>query len=159
MATQNISSGGQFPKPSYNSGYGSTGYDALNQSAQDYNKSGYPGVGQINSGVGQQSKGQNVSNQQLTGTGTDLNSSMYGKSHAALNKVNVSLIESVNCQLIILIVFTFNFSHMKSSLTILVLHLLVHLIYPVHKTLELPQHKHMVLNIYSFRRCQLLIII
>lgn len=85
MATANASSGAQFPKPSYNSGYGSTGYDTLSQSTQDYNKSAYPGSG------GQQSKGQNVSNTPQSGTGSDITSSMYGKSHAALNKVNVSL--------------------------------------------------------------------
>lgn len=86
MATANASSGAQFPKPSYNSGYGSTGYDALSQSAQDYSKGAYPGTG-----VGQQSKGQSVSNPPPTATGSDITSSMYGKSHVALNKVNVSL--------------------------------------------------------------------
>lgn len=85
MATANASSGAQFPKPAYNSGYGSAGYDALSQSAQDYTKSAYPGTG-----VGQQSKGQNVSNPPPTATGSDITSSMYGKSHVALNKVNVS---------------------------------------------------------------------
>lgn len=82
MATANATSGGQFPKPSYNSGYGSTGYDTLSQTTQDYNKGGYPGTGQ-------QSKGQTVSNPQPAGTGSDITSSMYGKSHVALNKVNV----------------------------------------------------------------------
>lgn len=81
----NASSNAQFPKPSYNSAYGSTGYDTLGQSAQDYNKSAYPGSGN------QQSKGQNVSNPPPSGTASDISSSMYGnKSHAALNKVNVS---------------------------------------------------------------------
>lgn len=84
MPTANASSGGQFPKPSYNSGYGSTAYDALGQNTQDYSKGAYPGTG-----VGQQSKGQNVTNPP-TGTGSDITSSMYGKSHVALNKVNVS---------------------------------------------------------------------
>lgn len=84
MPTANASSGGQFPKPSYNSGYGSTAYDTLGQNTQDYSKGAYPGTG-----VGQQSKGQNVTNPP-TGTGSDITSSMYGKSHVALNKVNVS---------------------------------------------------------------------
>lgn len=86
MAATNASSGAQFPKPSYNSGYGSTaGYDTLNQSTQDYNKGAYPGTG-----VGQQSKGQNVTNAPPSGSGSDISSSMYGKSHVTLNKVNVS---------------------------------------------------------------------
>jgi hypothetical protein len=89
MATANATSGGQFAKPSYNSGYGSTGYDALSQSAQDYNKTVYAGAG-----VGQQSKGQSVSNQQSSGSGSDIASSMYGKSHVALNKVNVSIVST-----------------------------------------------------------------
>lgn len=87
MATANATSGGQFPKPSYSSGYGSSSYDSLNQSAQDYSKSGYQsgGVGQ------QQSKGgQSVNSQQQSSSGSDISSSMYSKSHAALNKVNVS---------------------------------------------------------------------
>lgn len=86
MAAANASSGAQFAKPTYNnSGYGSTGYDTLSQSAQDYSKNAYAGSG------GQQSKGQNVSNPPPSGTGSDISSSMYGnKSHAALNKVNVS---------------------------------------------------------------------
>uniref|UniRef100_A0A336K4P2 Protein lingerer n=1 Tax=Culicoides sonorensis TaxID=179676 RepID=A0A336K4P2_CULSO len=83
VATPNATSGGQFPKPSYNSGYGSTSYDTLNQTTQDYNKTPY-----ASSGVGQQSKGQTVSNPQTGGTGSDITSSMYGKSHGALNKVN-----------------------------------------------------------------------
>ncbi|KAJ6643228.1 Protein lingerer, partial [Pseudolycoriella hygida] len=83
MPTANASSGGQFPKPSYNSGYGSTAYDSLGQNTQDYSKGAYPGTG-----VGQQSKGQNVTNPPPTGTGSDITSSMYGKSHVALNKVN-----------------------------------------------------------------------
>lgn len=76
---------GEMQKPSYNSAYGSSGYDALGQSAQDYNKTAYPGSGS------QPSKGQN-SNPPPTGTGSDISSSMYGnKNHAALNKVNVSV--------------------------------------------------------------------
>lgn len=83
MAT-NATSGGQFQKPAYNSGYGTSGYDALSQTGQDYNKNPYP-----SSGVGQQSKGQTVSNQQSAGgSGSDIAPSMYGKSHVALNKVN-----------------------------------------------------------------------
>lgn len=90
MATANATSGGQFPKPSYNSGYGSSAYESLNQSAQDYSKSGYQSasVGQ------QQSKGQSVNNPQQSGSGSDITSSMYGKSHVALNKVNVSINKS-----------------------------------------------------------------
>ncbi|GLV43563.1 lingerer [Carabus blaptoides fortunei] len=73
----------QYPKPSnYGSGYGS-GYDALTQS-QDYAKGGYVGGTQTQSktgGVG--------ANAVTTGSSaaTDL-SVMYGKSHAALGKVN-----------------------------------------------------------------------
>ncbi|XP_055387119.1 protein lingerer isoform X5 [Condylostylus longicornis] len=85
IPTANATSGGQFPKPSYNSGYGSANYDALTQAAsQDaYTKGAYPG-----SGVSQQTKSQNVSNPAPTGSGTDITSSIYGKSHVALNKVN-----------------------------------------------------------------------
>ncbi|XP_055708530.1 protein lingerer isoform X6 [Phlebotomus papatasi] len=83
MATASATSGGQFPKPSYNSAYGSTAYDTLSQTTQDYSKSAYPG-----SGVGQQSKGQNVNNPPPAGTGSDITSSMYSKTHVALNKVN-----------------------------------------------------------------------
>ncbi|GAB0094733.1 Protein lingerer [Sergentomyia squamirostris] len=82
MATASATSGGQFPKPSYNSAYGSTAYDTLSQSTQDYSKSAYPGTG-----VGQQSKGQTVNNPPPAGTGSDIGS-MYSKNHAALNKVN-----------------------------------------------------------------------
>uniref|UniRef100_A0A6B2EFL1 Protein lingerer n=1 Tax=Phlebotomus kandelakii TaxID=1109342 RepID=A0A6B2EFL1_9DIPT len=83
MPTASATSGGQFPKPSYNSAYGSTTYDALSQTTQDYSKSAYPG-----SGVGQQSKGQNVNNPPPSGTGSDITSSMYSKTHVTLNKVN-----------------------------------------------------------------------
>lgn len=73
---------GQFAKQSaYNSGYGSTGYDALNQTAPDYNKTAYQSAGQ-------QPKGHSATNQ--TGTNSDIASSMYNKSHVTLNKVNVS---------------------------------------------------------------------
>lgn len=85
MATANASSGAQFPKPSYNSGYGSAGYDTLSQTGQDYNKSSYASSG------AQQSKGQNVTNPPQSGAGSDISSSMYGKGHVALNKVNVSI--------------------------------------------------------------------
>ncbi|XP_046865840.1 protein lingerer isoform X3 [Drosophila willistoni] len=78
----NTASGGQFPKPSYSAGYGSTNYDTLSQNTQDYSKGGY------SSSVNQQSKTQAVSNQPQSGTGSDLTSSMYGKGHVALNKVN-----------------------------------------------------------------------
>jgi hypothetical protein len=68
----------QYPKPAtYGSGYGS--YDTLSQT-QDYNKTGYVGNNQ-----GQKGGGVNASS---TGSsGNDL-SAMYGKSHAALGKVN-----------------------------------------------------------------------
>ncbi|KAH8394773.1 hypothetical protein KR222_005153 [Zaprionus bogoriensis] len=78
----NTASGGQFPKPSYSANYGSTSYDTLSQTTQDYSKGGY------SSSVNQQSKTQTVSNQPQAGTGSDLSSSMYGKNHVALNKVN-----------------------------------------------------------------------
>ncbi|KAH8372680.1 hypothetical protein KR009_002830 [Drosophila setifemur] len=78
----NTASGGQFPKPSYSASYGSTSYDTLSQTTQDYGKGGY------SSSVNQQSKTQAVSNQSQAGTGSDLTSSMYGKGHVALNKVN-----------------------------------------------------------------------
>lgn len=72
----------QYPKPAtYGSGYGS--YDTLSQT-QDYNKTGYVGNNQ-----GQKGGGVNASS---TGSsGNDL-SAMYGKSHAALGKVNVSVL-------------------------------------------------------------------
>ncbi|XP_030387974.1 protein lingerer isoform X2 [Scaptodrosophila lebanonensis] len=82
IPTANTASGGQFPKPSYSAGYGSTSYDPLSQTTQDYSKGGY------SSSVNQQSKTQAVSNQQQAGTGSDLTSSMYGKGHVTLNKVN-----------------------------------------------------------------------
>lgn len=78
----NTASGGQFPKPSYSTGYGSTSYDALTQASQDYTKGAYP------SSVNQQTKSQNVTNPPQAGTGSDITSSMYGKGHVALNKVN-----------------------------------------------------------------------
>ncbi|XP_069964777.1 protein lingerer isoform X5 [Bactrocera oleae] len=78
----NTASGGQFPKPSYSTGYGSTSYDALSQASQDYTKGAYP------SSVNQQTKSQNVANPPQTGTSSDITSSMYSKGHVALNKVN-----------------------------------------------------------------------
>ncbi|XP_070140226.1 protein lingerer isoform X2 [Drosophila kikkawai] len=78
----NTASGGQFPKPSYSAGYGSTSYDTLSQTTQDYSKGG----GGYSSSVNQQSKTQTVSNQSQAGTGSDLTSSMYGKGHVTLNK-------------------------------------------------------------------------
>ena len=80
----NTASGGQFPKPSYNTGYGSTSYDTLAQAAQDYSKGAYQ------SSINQQPKSQNVSTAPQAGTGSDITSSMYGKTHVTLNKVNVS---------------------------------------------------------------------
>lgn len=57
---------------------------------KDYNKTVYAGSG------GQQSKGQNISNPPPSGTGSDISSSMYGnKSHVALNKVNVSVLQII----------------------------------------------------------------
>ncbi|XP_017087751.2 protein lingerer isoform X10 [Drosophila bipectinata] len=82
IQTANTASSGQFPKPSYSAGYGSTSYDTLSQTTQDYGKGGY------SSNVNQQNKTQTVSNQSQAGTGSDLTSSMYGKGHVALNKVN-----------------------------------------------------------------------
>lgn len=82
MQTANATSGTQFAKPSNYSAYGTAGYDTLNQATQDYNKTAYQSAG-----VGQQAKGQAVSNQT-----SDIGSSMYSKSHVALNKVNVSII-------------------------------------------------------------------
>lgn len=73
---------GQFAKQSYSSGYGSIGYDTLNQTAPDYNKTTYQSTGQ-------QTKGHSTTNQ--SGTNSDIASSMYNKSHATLNKVNVSI--------------------------------------------------------------------
>uniref|UniRef100_A0A1A9W363 UBA domain-containing protein n=1 Tax=Glossina brevipalpis TaxID=37001 RepID=A0A1A9W363_9MUSC len=78
----NTASGGQFSKPSYNTGYGSTNYDALSQASQDYAKCTYP------LSVNQQTKFQNVTNLPQTGTASDITSSMYGKGHVLLNKVN-----------------------------------------------------------------------
>ncbi|XP_033251884.1 protein lingerer-like [Drosophila miranda] len=82
IPTANTASGGQFPKPSYSAGYGSTNYDTLSQTTQDYSKGGY------STSVNQQTKTQKVSNQPQAGTASDLTSSMYGKGHVALNKVN-----------------------------------------------------------------------
>lgn len=57
---------------------------------KDYNKTVYAGSGS------QQSKGQNISNPPPSGTGSDISSSMYGnKSHVALNKVNVSVLQII----------------------------------------------------------------
>jgi hypothetical protein len=81
----------QFAKQSaYSGGYGSTGYDTLNQTTPEYNKTTYQSSGQP-------SKGHSASSQ--SGTNTDIASSMYNKSHVTLNKVNVSDI--------ILIIFSF----------------------------------------------------
>lgn len=75
----------QYPKPStYGSGYGS-GYDALGQS-QDYSKGGYVGNTQG------QTKGTGANASSTGTTGNDL-SAMYGKSHTAIGKVNVSITE------------------------------------------------------------------
>lgn len=69
----------QYPKPAtYGSGYGN--YDTIGQT-QDYSKTGYVGNNQAQKG------GVNASS--AGSTANDL-SGMYGKSHAALGKVNVS---------------------------------------------------------------------
>lgn len=70
----------QYPKPTYGSGYGS-GYDALTQS-QDYSKTGY-----VSNTQGQSKSAGNTSS---TGSTSNDLSAMYGKSHTALGKVNVS---------------------------------------------------------------------
>lgn len=111
MPTAN-SSGGQFAKPSYNSGYGSTAYDTLGQNTQDYSKGAYPGTG-----VGQQSKGQNVTNAPPSGTGSDITSSMYGKSHVALNKVNVSEFTHKNISLNSSLIFQQSYDKQNYSAT------------------------------------------
>lgn len=72
----------QYPKPgTYGSGYGS-GYETLTQS-QDYTKSAYVGNSQG------QSKATGANASSTGSSGNDL--SMYGKSHVALGKVNVSI--------------------------------------------------------------------
>jgi len=74
------SNNSQYPKPAtYGSGYGS-GYDPLTQS-QDYSKAGYVGNTQG------QNKGSGANASTGGSTGNDL-TAMYGKSHAALGKVN-----------------------------------------------------------------------
>ncbi|KAF5282550.1 hypothetical protein FQA39_LY04957 [Lamprigera yunnana] len=70
----------QYPKPAtYGSGYGS-GYDPLTQT-QDYSKGGYV------SNTQGQSKASGANASTGVSTGNDL-TAMYGKSHAALGKVN-----------------------------------------------------------------------
>lgn len=99
MPTANTATGGQFPKPSYNSGgYGSTNYDALTQASQDYAKVTYP------SSVNQQTKTQNIVNAPPpTGANADISTSVYGKGHVALNKVNVSSqLKSSSCNQVFL---------------------------------------------------------
>lgn len=78
------STNSQYPKPAtYGSGYGS-GYDPLTQS-QDYSKGGYVGNTQgQNKGTGANASSGGSSANDLT--------AMYGKSHTALGKVNVSII-------------------------------------------------------------------
>lgn len=74
----------QYPKPgNYGSGYGS-GYDGIAQN-QEYGKTGYVSGSQTQSkaGVGA-SAGTSGS------SASDLSATMYGKSHVALTKVNVS---------------------------------------------------------------------
>lgn len=78
------SNSSQYPKPAtYGSGYGS-GYETLSQS-QDYSKSAYVGNTQG------QNKGTGANASSVGSAGNDL-TAMYGKSHAALGKVNVSVI-------------------------------------------------------------------
>jgi hypothetical protein len=84
----------QYAKPAtYNSGYGS-GYDSLSgQGTADYTKNsgGYVSAG---SQGGQSSKanvvGNAASSSNAAPSASDLTSSMYSKTHVALNKVNVS---------------------------------------------------------------------
>lgn len=72
----------QYPKQAtYGSAYNS-GYETLTQS-QDYSKSAYVGNTQG------QSKGTGANVSSTGSAGNDL-SAMYGKSHVALGKVNVS---------------------------------------------------------------------
>lgn len=75
------STNSQYPKPNtYGSAYASA-YDQISQS-QDYSKTGY-----VSNAQGQsKATGANASSGT---TGNDLNA-LYGKSHAALGKVNVS---------------------------------------------------------------------
>lgn len=76
------SSSTQYPKPAtYGSGYGN--YDTIGQT-QDYSKTGYVGNNQAQKGGG-------VNPSTGGSTGSEL-SGMYGKSHTALGKVNVSFI-------------------------------------------------------------------
>lgn len=92
---------------------------------QDYNKTVYSGSGS------QQSKGQNISNPPPSGTGSDISSSMYGnKSHAALNKVNVSypslapnnllhlIIPSIRWNSIVLFFFFLNWNACRHTPTV-----------------------------------------
>lgn len=73
------SSSTQYPKPAtYGSGYGN--YDTLGQT-QDYNKTGYVGNNPAQKGGVNPTAGGSAGNE-LSG--------MYGKSHTALGKVNVS---------------------------------------------------------------------
>uniref|UniRef100_A0AAR5QK45 UBA domain-containing protein n=1 Tax=Dendroctonus ponderosae TaxID=77166 RepID=A0AAR5QK45_DENPD len=74
------------PKPAtYGSG-GYGGYDSLGQSAQDYAKGGYA-VGTAAAAQQAAQKGQTNSGTTPGSAGNDI-SAMYGKSHAALSKVN-----------------------------------------------------------------------
>lgn len=74
----------QYAKPAtYGSGYGS-GYETLSQS-QDYTKSAYVGNTQG------QNKATGANSSSVGSAGSDL-TAMYGKSHATLGKVNVSII-------------------------------------------------------------------
>lgn len=85
----------QYPKQAaYGSGYGS-GYETLSQS-QDYTKSAYVGNAQG------QNKGTGANASSVGSAGNDL-AAMYGKSHAALGKVNVSAF------IVYLFVFSFFF--------------------------------------------------
>lgn len=95
---------GQFAKQSaYSSGYGSTNYDALSQTAPDYNKTAYQSGGQP-------AKGHSATNQ--TAANSDIASSMYNKSHVTLNKVNVSILLTTLIDFIFTVLY---FSHTTNN--------------------------------------------
>ncbi|KAK6642787.1 hypothetical protein RUM43_004289 [Polyplax serrata] len=74
----------QYPKPGSYSAYGS-GYEGLSQT-QDYTKSAY--VSTMSANQGQTKSGVGVTSGSSASSTSDLNASMYGKSHTALGKVN-----------------------------------------------------------------------
>ncbi|EEB12834.1 lingerer, putative [Pediculus humanus corporis] len=74
----------QYPKPGSYSAYGS-GYEGLSQT-QDYTKSAY--VSTMSANQAQSKSGVGVTSGSSASSTSDLNASMYGKSHTALGKVN-----------------------------------------------------------------------